>query len=84
MRNLLARLHRGEEGHAALGVTDFVAVAGAILMAVGAAEAESVLAYIGGMVLAIGFFASGITRHRLVGYDTWHRLERLGNSGSAA
>ena len=73
MRNLIARLHRDEEGHAALGVTDLVTAVGAILLAVGAAEAESVLAYVGGVALAVGIFASGVTRHRLIDYDTWRR-----------
>jgi len=77
MLRRLARLHRDERGHAALGVADLAAAAGAVLLAAGAAANEDVITIIGGIVLALGVFGSGIMRHTQIDYDLWRRLARL-------
>jgi hypothetical protein len=54
-----------------------VAGIGAVILGIGAGGGGAVLAIIGGVVLGVGIFATGLIRHRQIDYDLWRRLDKL-------
>ena len=76
IRNL-RQLERSEEGHAAPFFLSILAAAGAIALGIGAAEDSSIVAIIGGVVLAVGVVAAPLVNHMVVDYDTFRRLDDL-------
>ncbi len=75
-RALVATLN-GEEGHAAPIPGALVGGAGAILLAIGAANDTGVLTIIGGVVLAIGLVATLLLQHVGVEYPIYRRLDDI-------
>ena len=76
IRHILRELGR-EEGHAQPLGGIVIGAAGAILLAIGAANDSGVLAIIGGIVLAVGLLATSVISHMSVEYDIYRRLESL-------
>ena len=78
MMNVLvnAILH-GEEGHGAPLVGTLTGGAGAILLAIGAANDSGLLAIIGGIVLALALTATAVLNHVGVEYEFYQRLDTL-------
>ena len=76
IRNLSQRA-RSEEGHAAPFFLSILAAAGAIALAIGAAEDSYIVAVVGGVVLGIGVVASLLVHHTAVDYDVFRRLDEL-------
>lgn len=68
---------KSEEGHAQPGIATLIGAAGAILLAIGAANDTGVLTIIGGIVLAVGLVAAPVVQHMIVDYDVFGRLEKL-------
>jgi len=78
MRKALTNAVRhGEEGHAPPLIGTFAGGAGAILLAIGAANDSGVLAIIGGIVLAIALTATAVLNHAGVEYEFYKRLDTL-------
>lgn len=75
--HLLRRLRDEEDGHIGVAVPGLVAAIGALALACGAAEDISWVAYLGGVLLAVGIMASGVARHRTIDYEIYGRLEKL-------
>lgn len=76
-RFLRTALLEGEEGHALPGVGMLIAAAGAIVLAVGAANGNDATTITGGIVLAVGILAFGLADHMNVEYNIFGRLEKL-------
>ena len=72
----LALLH-SEEGHAITLPGILLGGAGAIVLAVGAANDSGLVAIIGGVVLAIGLLATSVLAHMGIEYDIYERLNKL-------
>ena len=70
-------VENGEEGHGMPLVGALIGAAGAILLAIGAANDTGALAIIGGIVLAVGLFAALIIQHMTVEYGIFGRLDEL-------
>ena len=70
-------IHDDERGHVEVGVPSLVAGIGAVLLGIGAGGGGAVLAIIGGVVLGVGIFVTGLLRHRQIDYDLWRRLDKL-------
>jgi hypothetical protein len=70
-------LTQSEEGHAMAALPVLGAMAGAIVLAIGAVNDSSVTTIIGGIVLAIGILAGSLAEHVVVDYDVYARLEKL-------
>jgi len=66
-----------ERGHVEVGVPSLVAGIGAVILGIGAGGGGAVLAIIGGVVLGVGIFITGLLRHRQIDYDLWRRLDKL-------
>ncbi len=77
MRTALARFHRDESGHAVTLLPHLVAAVGAILLAVGASDADDTLTIGGGVVLAVGLLGSNVARHLQIDYANWRRMDDL-------
>jgi hypothetical protein len=77
MLRLLRRIRDEEDGHIEVGVPALIAAVGAVVLGYGAAAGEDVITVIGGWVLGVGIFVSGIARHRFIDYDVWRRLDEL-------
>jgi len=77
MRRILAWLAKGEEGHAMTVPPLLAAAAGAIVLAIGAANDSGVTAIIGGIVLALGIVAVPVVTHMVVDWDLYARIEKL-------
>lgn len=77
IQRALAKLARDESGHAGPALADIVGSAGAIILAVGAASSEDAVIIVGGVVLAVGIFASGFLRHVALDYSIFDRLNKL-------
>ena len=75
--HLLRRLRDEEDGHIAVALPGLVAAIGALALACGAAEDISWVAYLGGVLVAVGIVASGVARHRTIDYEIYGRLEKL-------
>ena len=67
----------GEEGHAITLPGTLLSGAGAILLAIGAANDSGVLAIIGGVVLAVGLLAASLLAHMGIEYGIFGRLDEL-------
>jgi tetrahydromethanopterin S-methyltransferase subunit D len=74
MRNVI---EHGEEGHGMPLVGALIGAVGAILLAIGAANNTGALAIVGGIVLAVGLFATLLIQHMTVEYGIFGRLEDL-------
>jgi hypothetical protein len=70
-------IEHGEEGHGMPLVGALIGAAGAILLAIGAANDTGALAIIGGIVLAVGLFATLVIQHMTVEYGVFDRLDKL-------
>jgi hypothetical protein len=77
MRQIMAWLAKGEEGHAMTVPPLLAAAAGAIVLAIGAANDSGVTAIIGGIVLAVGIVAASVADHMVVDYDLYARIDKL-------
>ena len=67
----------GEEGHAQTLPAMLGAGAGAIILAIGAANDSGITTIVGGIVLAIGIIATSVSAHMFVDYDLYARIEKL-------
>jgi hypothetical protein len=68
---------RGDRGHARAGAATLVPVAGAIVLAIGAANETDWLTITGGIVLALGVLLASVLHHQVVDWDIYHRIEKL-------
>ena len=66
-----------EEGHAITLPGSLLSGAGAILLAVGAANDSGVLAIVGGILLAVGMLATSVLAHMGIEYGIFSRLDEL-------
>lgn len=73
---ILALLN-SEDGHAATLPGILLGGAGAIVLAVGAANDSGLVAIIGGVVLAVGLLATSVLAHMGIEYDIYDRLNKL-------
>jgi hypothetical protein len=74
----LIALLNDERGHAQTLPGMLIAVAGAVLLGIGAAADDaSWLAVTGGIVLALGLIAMQVSHHVAVDYGIYDRLETL-------
>ncbi len=76
-RDVTRNVRRGEQGHAGPLPGALVGAVGAILLGIGAAADTGWLAIAGGIVLAVGIFATLILQHMMVEYDIFGRLDKL-------
>ena len=79
IRSTLASIHESEEGHVAPHIGTLSAGAGAILLAIGAANDNGTLAIGGGIVLALGIVAYGVIHHGTIDKDLYGRFDKLGD-----
>jgi 1,4-dihydroxy-2-naphthoate octaprenyltransferase len=70
-------IQSGEEGHAEPLAGALIAAAGAVVLGIGAANDTGWLAVLGGIVLAVGIFATLIVNHMTVEYGMYGRLDDL-------
>ena len=70
-------LSHGEEGHAEPMLGTLIGGAGAIALAIGAANDTGWLAIAGGVVLAIGLTATLMLNHMTIEYGIFKRLDDL-------
>jgi uncharacterized membrane protein YebE (DUF533 family) len=75
--NLVDSVLHSEEGHAIPGLASLAGAAGAVVLAIGAANDSGATTVIGGIVLAGGFLAYTVLNHMGVDYDMFGRLEKL-------
>lgn len=75
--HFLTRVRDEEDGHVAAGVPALLGAFGALAVACGAAEDISWVAYLGGILLAVGILGGSIARHRAIDYEIYDRLEKL-------
>ena len=66
-----------EEGQAITLPGTLLGGAGEILLGVGAANDSGVLAIVGGVLLAVGLFASSLLAHMGIEYGIFGRLDEL-------
>ena len=66
-----------EEGHAITLPGTLLSGAGAILLAIGAANDSGVLAIVGGSLLAVGMLAFSVLAHMGIDYEIFSRLDEL-------
>jgi uncharacterized membrane protein YebE (DUF533 family) len=74
---LLESIREGEEGHAIPGLASLAGAAGAVVLAIGAANDSGATTVIGGILLAAGFLAYTLLDHMNVDYNIFGRLEKL-------
>ena len=77
MNRMREIIEHGEEGHGMPVIGVLIGAAGAILLAIGAANDTGVLSIIGGIVLAVGLLATLVIQHMAVEYDIFARLDKL-------
>lgn len=70
-------ISQGEQGHAEPLAGTLIGGAGAIALAIGAANDTGWLAIVGGVVLAIGLTATIVLNHMTVDYGIFDRLDSL-------
>jgi hypothetical protein len=75
------RVRDEEDGHLMAGVPALIGALGALAVACGAAEDISWVAYLGGILLAVGVMGGSIARHRTIDYEVYDRLEKLEKPG---
>ncbi len=66
-----------EQGHGQPLLGIVIGAAGAIILAIGAANDTGALAITGGIVLAVGLLATLLIQHMSVEWDIYRRLEEL-------
>lgn len=71
------RWHTDESGHVAPVVGTLPAVAGAILLGIGAANDTGWLAVAGGIITGVGILVYETVRHMRSDYPIFERLDRL-------
>ncbi len=77
MNRMREIIEHGEEGHGMPLIGALIGAVGAILLAIGAANDTGVLAIVGGIVLAIGLFATLIIQHTQIEWGIMSRLDKL-------
>ena len=77
LRSVLASIHGSEEGHIAPAVGTLAGGAGAIVLAIGAANDNGLVAIIGGIALAVGIFGVGAGHHRTIDTDLYKHIDKL-------
>ena len=78
VRRTLAKIvSEGEEGHGAPLPGALIGGAGAILLAIGAANDTGALAIGGGIVLAVGLMAMMVLNHMTIEYGIFKRLDDI-------
>jgi hypothetical protein len=77
LTRLFQRIRDEEQGHALVGVASLVAAIGAIVLAIGAAAGDDTTTIVGGVVLGVAIFLSGVARHRGIDYEMYTRLDQL-------
>lgn len=78
VRRTLAKIvSEGEEGHGAPLPGALIGGAGAILLAIGAANDTGALAIAGGIVLAVGLMAMMVLNHMTIEYGIFKRLDDI-------
>lgn len=78
VRRILAKIvSEGEEGHGAPLPGALIGGAGAILLAIGAANDTGALAIAGGIVLAVGLMAMMVLNHMTIEYGIFKRLDDI-------
>lgn len=70
-------IEHGEEGHGMPLIGSLIGAVGAILLAIGAANDTGALAIAGGIVLAVGLFATLIIQHTQIEWGIMSRLDKL-------
>ncbi len=70
-------IEHGEEGHGMPLIGSLIGAVGAIVLAIGAANDTGALAIVGGIVLAVGLFATLVIQHMTVEYGIYGRLDNL-------
>ncbi len=73
----IIRMLNEEMGHAVALPGVLLGGAGAILLAIGAANDSGLLAIIGGVVLAVGLLAASLLAHVGIEYGIFGRLDEL-------
>ncbi len=73
----IIRMLNEEKGHAVALPGVLLGGAGAILLAIGAANDSGLLAIIGGVVLAVGLLATSLLAHMGIEYGIFGRLDEL-------
>lgn len=76
----IRRLLNREDGHATTVPGLLLAAAGAIVLAIGAANDTDVVTIIGGVMLAAGIVAESLLNHMKVDYEIYDRLNELEKS----
>jgi hypothetical protein len=76
-RRVIDRVDAGERGHGLPLVGVIIAGAGALVLAIGAANDTGVTAIIGGVILAAGLLATSVMNHMFVEYEFYDRLDKL-------
>ena len=76
-RTLTKIVSEGEEGHGAPLPGALIGGAGAILLAIGAANDTGALAIAGGIVLAVGLMAMMVLNHMTIEYGIFKRLDDI-------
>ncbi len=76
-RDITEMVRHGEEGHGMILIGPIIGAAGAIALAIGAANDTGVLAIAGGIVLAVGLVGMLLGQHMVVDYDVYDRLNKL-------
>ena len=70
-------IEHGEEGHGMPLIGALIGAAGAIVLAIGAANDTGVLTIAGGIILAVGLIAMLVIQHMTVEYGIYDRLDKL-------
>lgn len=77
MNRFRTMLSDGEEGHVHVLVGPLISAAGAIVLAIGAANANDATTITGGIVLAVGFVGGAAMKHGTVEKDVYGRIDKL-------
>ena len=76
-RDIIEMIRHGEEGHGMTLPGPIIGGAGAIALAIGAANDTGVLAIVGGIVLAVGLVAMLVGHHMIVDWELYDRISKL-------
>ena len=77
MNRLRDIIEHGEDGHGMPLIGALIGAAGAIVLAIGAANDTGWLAIAGGIILAVGLMAMLVIQHMTVEYGLMDRLDKL-------
>jgi hypothetical protein len=70
-------VREGERGHVKTLLAPIIGAAGAIALAIGAANDTGILAIVGGVVLAVGLLGILVGQHMVIDYGVYDRLNKL-------